>query len=73
MIVCQCKGISDSTVRRAVREGAETPTEISLACGAGTDCGCCRPTLVKILESEQSRRAFLPVPDFTTVCENPIP
>ena len=67
MIVCQCKGISDTTVRRAVREGAQTPTEVSLACGAGTDCGCCRPTLVKILESEAERTSFVPPADLTPV------
>ena len=67
MIVCQCKGISDTTVRRAVREGAQTPTEVSLACGAGTDCGCCRPTLVKILESEAERTSFVPLADLTPV------
>jgi bacterioferritin-associated ferredoxin len=65
MIVCQCKGVSDATVRRAVREGAQSPTEIALACGAGTDCGCCRTTLEKIVDSEQTRAAFVPLADLT--------
>jgi bacterioferritin-associated ferredoxin len=64
MIVCQCKGITEAAVRRAVREGATSVEEVGWACKAGTDCGGCHPTIVQIICAE--RRAIqpdlLPVP-----------
>jgi bacterioferritin-associated ferredoxin len=53
MIVCQCKGVSDAAVRRAVREGASTVEEVGWACKAGTDCGGCHPTIVQIICAER--------------------
>ena len=53
MIVCQCKGTTEAAVRKAIRAGASTVAEIGCACLAGTDCGGCHETLVKILSSER--------------------
>ena len=55
MIVCNCKAVSDRTIRKLVRRGAETPREIARACGAGVTCGGCRPAVREILESELKR------------------
>ena len=63
MIVCQCKGVTDTTVRKAVRAGASTVAEIGCACLAGTDCGGCHETLVKILCSEQEETRGKPARD----------
>lgn len=67
MIVCLCKGVSCSTIRNAVAQGATTVEEVGMACGAGTDCGGCRGCVEEIIEEEleaaavaQGRRA-LPV------------
>ncbi len=69
MIVCQCKGVTEETVLKAVRSGASTVAEIGCACLAGTDCGGCHETLVKILCSERelakarsARDILLPAP-----------
>jgi bacterioferritin-associated ferredoxin len=45
MIVCHCKGITDRDIRKAVATGALTSAEIGHRCGAGTDCGGCRPLI----------------------------
>jgi bacterioferritin-associated ferredoxin len=52
MIVCHCKAVSDRRVRQAAREGARTCVEVSDACGAGSDCGGCHPTIEQILREE---------------------
>lgn len=41
MVVCCCKGVTESTIRRAIAEGATSVTAVGAACGAGTDCGAC--------------------------------
>ena len=53
MIVCQCKGVTEASVRRAVRAGALTIGEIGFACLAGTECGACHEVLEQILQAER--------------------
>lgn len=67
MIVCQCKGVTDADIRKAVREGAVTVEQIGLACRAGTDCGGCKPTIELILQAELTpiRPGLIPEPVFT--------
>jgi len=50
MIVCLCKAVSSSTVRRVIDEGALTTDEVGRACGAGTDCGGCRGAIDDLLD-----------------------
>ena len=57
MLVCQCNGVSDRTVRRAVREGAATVAEVGHACGAGVCCQGCGPLIGKIIRIERRRTA----------------
>ena len=35
MLVCHCNGVSDRTIRRTVRNGARTLSQVGQACGAG--------------------------------------
>jgi len=51
MIVCQCKGITDTAIRAAARAGATTVCEITQMAGAGGDCGGCTRTVAAILEA----------------------
>jgi bacterioferritin-associated ferredoxin len=53
MIVCQCKGVTEAAVRKAVRAGALSIGEIGFACLAGTECGACHEILEQILRSER--------------------
>ena len=57
MVVCHCHGISDRTIRRAVREGAVSSEEVTRSCSAGGTCGGCRPRIDAIVEHEQHVRA----------------
>jgi bacterioferritin-associated ferredoxin len=57
MLVCHCNGVSDRTVRRVVREGALTVGEVGRACGAGTCCQGCSPTINRIIRIESHRQA----------------
>ena len=56
MLVCQCQGVSDRAIRRAVREGAVTTDQVGRDCGAGTFCGGCRDTIHDIIHSEAASR-----------------
>jgi bacterioferritin-associated ferredoxin len=49
MIVCHCRGVSDRTVRQAVRRGATTPRAVARACGAGSGCGGCLPLVAELI------------------------
>ena len=64
MLICHCNGVSDRTVRRVVREGARTVSEVGSACGAGTCCRGCSSSIGKIIriESRQHAREEAPVP-----------
>jgi bacterioferritin-associated ferredoxin len=48
-IICQCHGVSDRKVRRAIHHGARTIEELGELCGAGTRCGGCHPNLMALL------------------------
>ena len=50
MIVCVCKVVSDSTVRKAVEAGARTISEVGRACGAGQGCGNCVRNVAQIID-----------------------
>jgi bacterioferritin-associated ferredoxin len=53
VIVCLCRGISESDILRVMAQGAGTPDAITAACGAGGDCGACRILLADLVaESE---------------------
>ncbi len=49
MIVCFCRGLSESDLRRVVASGAWTVEDVSAACGAGTDCGACRDVVEDVV------------------------
>lgn len=52
MLVCHCEGVTEREVRRAVTAGACTQEEIARRCGAGRQCGGCRPVIDEILDDE---------------------
>lgn len=52
MIVCHCNGVSDRHVRRVVRAGAVTASQVAQECGAGACCGGCREAIDEIVHSE---------------------
>ena len=52
MVVCHCKAVFEREVRELVRAGAASRPAIARACGAGSDCGGCRPVLDEIIAEE---------------------
>ena len=57
MIICQCNGVSDRTIRKAVRNGASNHNDVVRACTAGKDCGGCAPAIDGIIKAERQRIA----------------
>ena len=57
MLVCHCNGVSDKRIRRVVREGAQSVSEVGRECGAGTCCQGCSPMINRIIRHESHRQA----------------
>jgi bacterioferritin-associated ferredoxin len=51
MFVCLCLGVTSREVADAAQKGAGTSKEVAAACGAGSDCGRCRPTVRALITS----------------------
>lgn len=53
--VCICKGISRATIKKAIKDGADTLEKVQKAVGAGSgSCGGkrCTPKILEILETK---------------------
>ena len=65
--MCLCRGVSDSEVKRVIADGASSVPEVMRACGAGTRCGTCRPTIAAMIEGREpqasSRRCLRVLPE----------
>ena len=66
MLVCHCNGVSDRTIRKAVRGGATTARDVAHACGAGACCGGCTDVVREIIHAESTAErastAAIPAP-----------
>lgn len=51
MILCQCVGVTDCTIRKLIGEGAGSVAEITRRCGAGRCCPPCREEIAALLYS----------------------
>ena len=53
--VCICRRVNERAVAAAIAEGANTPArQLAAACGAGTECGGCKPALKRLCEAARS-------------------
>jgi bacterioferritin-associated ferredoxin len=50
MIVCICRGVTERHLETLVASGARTVEQVEQVCGAGGDCGACRPEVERIVE-----------------------
>ena len=50
MLVCHCHVVNDRRIRAEIERGARDEIDIAQACGAGTDCGGCVPTISRLLD-----------------------
>ena len=55
MIVCHCKAVTDRTIRKAVRSGARTRSQVVEACAVNMCCGGCAPAIDEIIDAETNR------------------
>jgi len=66
-IACSCHGVRDHAVLDAIRDGATSVDHVMDACGAGTNCGGCVPTIEMLLAAEGALdAAFGPVGSMST-------
>lgn len=49
VLVCHCKAVYEARVREAIERGARDEFDVAQACGAGTGCGGCVPTIARLL------------------------
>ena len=56
MYVCLCKGITDSQIRAAVDQGADSITELQKKIGVALSCGSCIDMTESILKQESKER-----------------
>lgn len=65
MIICECTGTTDGTIRALARDGVTKVSEVTKRCGAGGCCQSCRPAIARILrvtaKEELSASPSLPV------------
>ncbi len=50
MLVCHCRAVREAEVRAAIMAGALDAPAVGRACGAGTACGGCLPTVERLLD-----------------------
>lgn len=60
MIVCMCRRISDSQIRRCAEAGARSPLEVFLAHGTVPNCGSCLPYMDDMLADAGAAPLFAP-------------
>lgn len=49
MYVCLCYGVTDSQIRKAIAEGANTRSALRRKLGVGSQCGCCREQVAEMV------------------------
>lgn len=50
MYVCLCRAVTRKTIIEMIEAGARTVDEVADRCQAGTSCGHCVPTVVRLLD-----------------------
>ena len=66
MIVCVCRAVCDRRLRTLAADGHRTLEAIAAACGAGDDCGTCRPDIEQIIDEAALLRGPRAGADTTT-------
>jgi bacterioferritin-associated ferredoxin len=52
LLVCHCNNVCDREIRDCVDRGARSVAAVGRACGAGTECGGCAPTIRALIAGE---------------------
>ncbi len=49
MVLCQCVGVTDVTIKQLIEEGATSVGDITRRCGAGRCCTPCREEIAALV------------------------
>lgn len=49
--VCTCLGVSETVICAAIAQGAKSVEAVAQVCGAGSECGSCRPEIGALLRA----------------------
>lgn len=49
MLVCHCYAVNEAVIRECIARGARDEDDVAAACGAGSCCGSCMPTIWRLL------------------------
>lgn len=60
MYVWLCRGVNEATVLASVAAGARCTDDVATACGAGSGCGGCLPSLRRLLGDPNAGDAASP-------------
>ena len=60
MIICICRGKSETAIQRAIDNGASTVRDLQ-RCGIGDQCGSCHNSLRSMLAQAAAARAAAPI------------
>ncbi len=55
MIICSCKGVTKKEILSAIKNGAQSITDIQIKTKASTGCGRCKHVIISMLEKEQTK------------------
>ncbi|MGH3664976.1 MAG: (2Fe-2S)-binding protein [Egibacteraceae bacterium] len=50
MLVCHCTAVNEARLREVIQAGARDEFDVASACGAGSVCGGCVPTVSRLLD-----------------------
>ncbi|MBW2272565.1 MAG: (2Fe-2S)-binding protein [Deltaproteobacteria bacterium] len=67
MLVCHCTGVSDRKIRKVIRSGAATTSEVGRACGAGNCCGGCVERIDELINNERAAHEAVSAPTTPSV------
>ena len=52
--ICLCMVVTRLQIEEAIASGARSLEDIGVRCKAGTDCGKCRPAIIRLLAAAES-------------------
>jgi bacterioferritin-associated ferredoxin len=55
MYICLCQVVTRATIEAAIQNGATTVEAVGQGCGAGTDCGKCQRSIMRLLELREQQ------------------
>jgi bacterioferritin-associated ferredoxin len=48
--ICLCEAVNSGKIREVISDGARSVAEVGRACGAGTECGKCKRSIICLIE-----------------------